>query len=194
MKKDVNRIVNFFFEIASLRRITRAHCQIIKGVTENIADHSFRVAVIGMLLAEMEKADNNKVLKMCLFHDLPEARTGDANFINQQYVDMREDEALKDQMNGLPIGDEILKIIKEYEEQKSKESIIAKDADLLDQMILEREHFYKDSKNSKIWREHTEKKLKTKLAKKLAKQIKKSNPFEWLYQLAEDKTGKKIDR
>src|SRR3989304_10464290 len=97
------KIVNFLFEIATLRRLTRSHKQMIQEVSDNISDHSFRVAVIGMILSEMEKADTNKVLKMCLFHDLPEARTGDANAINQQYLEIHETEALSDQMKDLPI-------------------------------------------------------------------------------------------
>ncbi len=191
---NTNKIVNFFFEIATLRRLTRSHRQMIAEVSDNISDHSFRVAIVGMILAELEKCDVNKVLKMCLFHDVAEARTGDANFINQQYVDLREDEAREDQMNGLPIADEIRALLKEYEQRKSKEAIVAKDADLLDQMILQQEYFYKDAKNGKIWQDHSERSLKTKSAKSLAKKIRESNPFEWLYQIAEHKTGKDIRR
>ena len=51
------KIVNFLFEIASLRRLTRSHRQVIQGVTDNIADHSFRVAIIGMILAKLEGCD-----------------------------------------------------------------------------------------------------------------------------------------
>lgn len=191
---DINKITNFFFEIATLRRLTRSHRQMIQEVSDNISDHSFRVAIIGMILANLEQCDENKVLKMCLFHDVVETRTGDANFINKQYVDLREDEARKDQMKGLPIANKVLEILEEYEERKSKESIVAKDADLLDQMILQQEYFYKDEENRKIWQDHSEKNLKTDSAKKLAEKIKKSNPFEWLYQLADDKTELKIQR
>ncbi|MEZ4103480.1 MAG: HD domain-containing protein [Candidatus Paceibacterota bacterium] len=37
--------------------------------------HSFRVAMIGWQLALMEGVDSNKVLKMCLIHDVPEIRS-----------------------------------------------------------------------------------------------------------------------
>jgi putative hydrolase of HD superfamily len=191
---DPNKLVNFFFEIASMRRIVRAHSQLISEADDNISDHSFRVAVIGMILANLEKCDENKVLKMCLFHDVAETRIGDANFINQQYSDLREEEARKDQMAGLPIGSEILTLLQEYEQRASKESIVAKDADLLDQMVLQREYFYKDPQNHEIWQNHTEKSLQTESAKKLAREIRTSNPLEWLYSLAEHKTGNKVDR
>jgi putative hydrolase of HD superfamily len=164
----------------------------IQEVSDNISDHSFRVAIIGMIIAELEGCDVNKVLKMCLFHDVAEARIGDANFINKQYVDLAEEEAQKDQMKGLPIEKEVLGILEEFEKRENKESIVAKDADLIGQMVLQQEYFYKDPKNREIWQNHSEKALKTDSAKKLAQKIKISNPFEWLYELARDKTGESI--
>lgn len=189
---NTDKIVNFFFEVASLRRLTRSHRQAISEVNDNISDHSFRVAVIGMMLAELEKCDANKVLKMCLFHDLPEARTGDANFVNQQYLKIYEEDALKDQMDNLPIADEVMDLFKEYEKQETKEAILAKDADKLDQMILQQEYFYKDKENRIIWHNHTLKSLKSETAKKLADNIMVTNPLDWIYRMAENKLDYKI--
>lgn len=191
---NTDKITNFFFEIASLRRLTRSHRQAIKGANDNISDHSFRVTVIGMILAELEKCDINKVIKMCLFHDLEEARTGDANFINQQYSDLKKREATEDQLKELPIEKEVLQLLEEYIKRESKEAIVAKDADLLDQMILQQEYFYKDQINKDIWQLHTLKEIKTDSAKELAKKIENSNPLEWIYKLAEEKTGEKPKR
>ncbi len=181
----MKKIVNFLFEIASLRRLTRSHRQVIGEVSDNISDHSFRVAVIGMILAEMEKADENKVLKMCLFHDVPESRTGDANFINKFYSDLKEEKAIKDQLEGIPISSKVIALLKEYEQRKTKESIIAKDADILDQMVLQQEYFSTDKKNRKIWDNFSEKGLKTKSAKKIAGTIRKTNPLQWVYSIAD---------
>jgi putative hydrolase of HD superfamily len=192
--KELKKIANFFFEIATLRRLTRSHRQVIQGANDNISDHSFRVAIIGMILANLEQCDENKVLKMCLFHDVVETRTGDANFINKQYVNLREEEARKDQMEGLPIVDNISELLQEYEKRESKESIVSKDADLLDQMILQQEYFHKDEKNGKIWHNHTERDIKTESAKILAKEIRKSDPSDWWLHLIEQKTGEKIER
>ncbi len=187
----ITKLVNFFFEVATLRRLTRSHRQLIQEVSDNISDHSFRVAIIGMTLANLEKCNENRVLKMALFHDLVEARTGDANFLNQQYLDIHENEAREAQMRGLPIESKVLAIIKEFEERKTKEAIVTKDADLLDQMVLQQEYFFKDKINGRRWQNHTQRMLKTKTAIKLAKQIRKSNPFEWLYQTIADIRKKK---
>ncbi len=189
-----NKTINFLFEIASLRRITRSHRQLIARANDNVGDHSFRTAIIGMILAKMENCDENKVMKMCLFHDLAEARTGDANFVNKLYGTLRHAEAIKDQTEDLPIGDEIRKSLKDFGERKSIESIVAKDADNLDQMLLQQEYFFQDEKNSRIWQTHTERFLVTESAKKIAIGIREANPFEWLYDLAEKKTDEKIER
>ena len=159
--KNTNSIVNFLFEIASLRRIIRSQCQVIEKTSDNVSDHSFRVAVIGMILAKLEKADENKVMKMCLFHDIAEARTGDANFVNKFYGELNEEQALKDQFENIPNSSEIISLFKEYEQRKTKESLIAKDADILDQMILQQEYFSNDNKNRITWQVFSKKKLKS---------------------------------
>lgn len=192
MKAD--KIVNFFFEIASLRRLTRSHRQVIQDVNDNVSDHSFRVAVIGMILAKLEKCNTDKVIKIALFHDMAEARTGDANAINKYYLDLHEKEAINDQVQDLPVSKEIIELFREYEERETKESIVAKDADMLDQMILQQEYFFKDKENNKLWQNYTEQRLTTNNAKILALKIRESNPFEWLYSLVERKSGKKIKR
>lgn len=191
---NTNDIVNFFFEIASLRRLTRSHRQLIQEVSDNISDHSFRVAVIGLTLAKLERVNADKVTKMCLFHDIAEARTGDANYLNQQYLEIREQEARQDQLSGLPIGEEVNALLDEYEKRQTPEAIVAKDADLLDQMILQQEYFYQDQKNMNIWQNHTEDSLKTPTAKNLAQRIRASNPLEWLYRTIEQKTNRTIKR
>lgn len=187
------KLVNFLFEIASLRRLTRSHRQAIAEVSDNISDHSFRVAIIGMILADLEKCDVNKVLKMCLFHDLAEARTGDANFVNKQYVDLYEEKARTEQMEGLPLAGEVLELLREYEKRESGESIIAKDADLIDQMILQQEYFFNDKINGTKWQEHTGQRLKTASAKGLAAKIREANPLDWIYKLRDEKNGGRTD-
>ena len=71
-------IVNFFFETGMLKHVKRSGWWLINiKDPENIAEHSFRTAVIGYFLAKIEKVDADKVLKMCLFHDLHESRIND---------------------------------------------------------------------------------------------------------------------
>ncbi len=62
-----------------LKENTR-HCWIEPDRKESVADHSWRVALMAMLLSgvsEFRDYDMNKVIRMCLIHDLGEAFTGD---------------------------------------------------------------------------------------------------------------------
>jgi len=165
MKKqnaNFNKIADLLFEIGTLRNMRRMH----------------------MVLAKMENADENKVLKMCLFHDIAETRTGDANFIHSHYIKADEEKAIKDQYTETPLAKEIIEILNEYNKEKSKESIIAKDADLLNQIISQC-NYLKNSKDLERWNRHSIRGLKTKSAKTLAKTITKRSPFEWFYNFSD---------
>lgn len=181
---NFNKTTDFLFEIGTLRNMQRMHCQTLPQANDTIASHSFEVAIIGMVLAKMENVDENKVLKMCLFHDIAEARTGDANFIHSHYVKSDEKKAIEDQYSETPIEKDVIEILDEYEEKKSKESIVAKDADLINQTILQC-NYLKDSKDLARWNRHSMKLLKTKSAKKLAKVIINKSPFDWFYNFSD---------
>jgi putative hydrolase of HD superfamily len=180
MENNYDKIADLLFEIGTLRNMKRMHCQTLPQANDTIASHSFETAIIGMILAKMENVDENKVLKMCLFHDIAEARTGDANFIHSHYVKMDEEKAIRDQYFKTPLEEEIVEILDEYNKRKSKESIIAKDADLINQIISQC-NYLKNSKDLARWNRHSIKELKTKSAKKLAQTITTRNPFEWFY-------------
>lgn len=179
-KKNFNKIADLLFEIGTLRNMKRMHCQTLPQANDTIASHSFEVAIIGTILAKMENVDENKVLKMCLFHDIAEARTGDANFIHSHYVEAKEIKATKDQLSDTPIKEDITEILNEYIRRESAESIVAKDADLINQTLLQC-NYLKESKDLARWNRHSMRLLKTKSAKTLAKTITKRSPFEWFY-------------
>lgn len=187
MSKKIDKtknLANFAYELGTLRKIIRSHRQVLitDDTSDNIASHSFRVAVIGWFLAKEEKADPYKVLLMCLFHDMGEARSNDLNWVHKKYVKVFEDEITRDQLKNLPFDKELLQTSKEYSERKSKESKIAKDADLLDQILLIEEYSYQGNEEARLWKKgkggHA-KKLTSKSAKKLARAIKSKKPSEW---------------
>ena len=179
-KFDYNKITDFVFEIGSLRNMKRMHSQILPQSNDTISSHSFETTILGMILAKMENTDENKVIKMCLFHDIEEARTGDANFIHSHYVKKNKKKATKDQLVDTPLQNEITEILNELIKGESIEAIITKDADLLSQLISQC-NYLKDSTEVGRWNRHTISNLKTKSAKKLAKTITERSPFEWIY-------------
>jgi len=70
MSKDTDKIADFLFEIGTMRKLLRMHRQTLltDDMSDNIASHSYRVALIGWLLAKEEGVDESKVIKMWRRH------------------------------------------------------------------------------------------------------------------------------
>lgn len=74
---DPVQLLAFLRRIETLKTNPR-HAYTAGGVRETVAAHSWRTALLAMLLAsEFPELDMNKVIRMCLIHDLGEAVTGD---------------------------------------------------------------------------------------------------------------------
>lgn len=123
-------------------------------------------------------------MKMGLFHDLAEARTGDANFVHKIYVKQDEKRAYREQLEAVPGGNEVVGLLDEFNECKTKEAMVAKDADRLDQILLQREYLQDKPHDFKLWHENIAKDLQTESAKELAGKIKERNPIQWVYNFA----------
>lgn len=190
--KDNNRIADFLYEIGSMRKLMRMHRQTLLSddSSDTIASHSYRVAMIGWLLAKLEEADPYKVTMMCLLHDLGEIRANDHNWVHKRYVKVYEEEIREDQLKSLPFG-ELFEFASEYDKRESKEAVIAKDADMLDQILLLREYEWQGNKEAKIWlhgkgdRPESRQldKLNTTAAKELGATIYEKSPSEWWEEL-----------
>lgn len=186
---DVEKISALIFEAGQLKRLPRSGW-FFAGVKnpETVAEHSWRTALIGLFLAKMEGVDVDKVLKMCVLHDLAETRTGDINRVNDRYIEKRsgEERAFEDILN---IDTEFLKIVKEYDQKKTKEAVVAKDADLLEFFAQAKE--YRELGHSSVadWMKNAKSALKTKSAKILAEKLESMDPTSWwngLKKLPED--------
>lgn len=177
-------LISFFFEVGTLRKTIRAHRQILltDDLSDNIASHSFRTALISYFLAKLEKADTGKVVLMALLHDLEESHSGDQNWVHKKYLKVFQEEIREEQLRLLPETKELRQLSREYDERKTKEAKIAKDADLLDQILILREYAWQGNKEAEAWlREgnEQEKQMFTKTAKKLAQEAFRQRPSEW---------------
>ncbi len=187
-KEDQKRIVNFFYEIGTMRKLMRMHRQVLltDDMSDSIASHSYRVAIIGWFLAKEEKADPYKTVMMSLLHDMSEVRSNDHNWVHKKYIKIFESEIEEEQLGTLPYPD-LKNFISEYQERKSIESVIAKDADLLDQILLLREYEWSGNKEAHLWlygkgsaKTNAQlEKLKTESAKRIGAEIYKVNPSDW---------------
>lgn len=90
---------------ARLKTNTR-HCYTEVNRKESVADHSYRIALMAMLLSgepEFQQIDMNKVIRMCLIHDLGEAFTGDIpTFLKKEADEQREGSVFNEWVDGFP--------------------------------------------------------------------------------------------
>jgi putative hydrolases of HD superfamily len=185
---QAKRIANFLFEIGTMRKLLRIHRQLLMtdDLSDNIASHSYRVAMIGWFLAKEEKVHPYKVVMMCLLHDTGEVRSGDHNYLHKRYIKVFEEEIIAEQLGSLP-DSELKELAEDFLARKTNEAIIAKDADLLDQVLLLREYEWQGNQEAKIWLRgkggeagnNQVNNMQTKTAKKLAKIIMEENPSSW---------------
>lgn len=180
-------LANFFYEVGTLRKLIRSHRQTLltDDTSDNIASHSYRVCVIGWFLAQLEKVDPYKVVSICLFHDTAEARSGDQNWVHKKYVKVFDEEIIPDQFKNLPFEKELISLSHEYHERKTKTARVAKDADLLDQILLLKEYAWQGNQEAVDWLEgdNQYRLLKTISAKKLAREIKRQKPSDWWHHV-----------
>jgi putative hydrolase of HD superfamily len=116
----------------------------MRGVpeAESVADHSYGVAFIALLLAEMmsQRVDRAKLLTIALLHDLPESVVGDLPSPAMAHFPpsaKRSAEAavLGQLLDGLPSAERWRTWWQEFEEGTSLEGQLVRDADRLDMLI-----------------------------------------------------------
>lgn len=83
--------------VAEKLKCNTRHCYTSSGRQESVAEHSWRVALMAMLLTEeFPEADMDKVIRMCLIHDLGEAFTGDIPTFEKTAADTAKEDSLLD--------------------------------------------------------------------------------------------------
>jgi putative hydrolase of HD superfamily len=165
-----------------LKRTPRSGFQFLGTGAESVAEHIFRATYIGYALGKLAKGVNvDRMIKMCLFHDLPEARTGDLNYVNKKYVEANEKKAIDDLAQTLPFGSEIRELIKEFNEGKTEEACLARDADQLEMILALKEYKDVGNKYADEWLAFSLKRLQTQSAQKLAEVILETDSSLWWF-------------
>jgi len=176
-------IANFLFEVGMLQKTPRSGYQFLGSGCESVAEHILRTIYIGYTLCQLDRqADEHRVLKICLVHDLPEARTGDMNYVNKKYVAVNEKKAVEELTETLFFGDDIASAIYEFNEKKTREARIAHDADQLALIIQLKEYGDLGNKYSQEWISFALKRLCTENAKKLVESILKTDSSAWWFK------------
>ena len=83
--------------VAEKLKCNTRHCYTSSGRHESVAEHSWRIALMAMLITpEFPEADMDKVIRMCLIHDLGEAFTGDIPTFWKTEADTQKEDAVFD--------------------------------------------------------------------------------------------------
>lgn len=179
---SLGEVVDFLFEVGILAKTPRSGFYFWGNNEQSVAEHINRAVYVGYVLACMEKkVDTGKVMKMCLMHDLAETRVSDLNWTHQKYVERHEEKAIHDITSPLPFGDDMLETIEEYEERKTPEAILAKDADSIELLLSLREEIDIGNARANTLIPPLLKRLKTKSAQKLARKIIKTSSDHWWF-------------
>lgn len=184
---EMKNISDFLFEVGMLSKTPRSGFFFLGSGQQSVAEHTNRTAYIGYCLAKIiNKVDEDKILKMCMFHDLVESRISDLNYVHQKYTEKYEHKALQDLVATLPFGLDIKAVIDEYEKRESLESKIAKDADNLEFLISLKEQLDIGNKRAETWLPSIIKRLYTRQAKDLAQAIIANESDHWWFGDKED--------
>ena len=187
MKVSLKSVVDFLFEVGILKETPRSGFHFLGSGKQSVAEHINRSTYIGYTLAMMDgTVDVGRVMKMCLFHDLAEARTSDLNYVHQKYAETREEAAIEDLAAKLPFGADIKTALAEYEARQTPEAIIAKDADNLEWLLSLKEQADTGNSRAETWIPSAVKRLKSETAKALAQEILITDSDHWWFANKED--------
>ncbi|MCK5211273.1 HD domain-containing protein [Candidatus Parcubacteria bacterium] len=182
---DIKNIVNFIFELNQLKRLKHSGMW-LAGVKDpdSVAEHVMRAAQIGYILSVMEGDINpEKVVSIIVMHDNAEARIADQNKVSARYYSngKAEEKALNDQLELL--GETIKKkwygYYREFEDRNTKEGVVAKDADWLEQAFQAKEYVDQGYKSCQDWIDNTAKAIETDSAKKIMAEMQKTEFTDW---------------
>ena len=157
----MTRLADFLFEAGMLRKTPRSGYQFLGSGHENVAEHSFRTALIGYALADMAGALPERTAILCLIHDFHEARTGDFNYVNSIYNSSKQRLAMRDALKGTGLGKRLLPLWDEQNREESLEARLAADADQIDLILNLVEQRDLGNAYASKWLEATLKRLRT---------------------------------
>lgn len=180
-EQTMRRLADFVFELGMLRKTPRTGYQFLGSGAENVAEHSFRTAMIGYILAHRAGADVCRTVMMCLFHDVHEARIGDFNYVNRIYNTSKPELALHHALEGTGLQDDGVSLWHELEGGQTQEALLAQDADQLDFIANLKEEKDLGNPYAEKWLGHAVLRLKTDTARELAEAILATDQADWWF-------------
>jgi putative hydrolase of HD superfamily len=149
-------LFDFFYLVSELKKVPRKGWKEKVGIDkpESVADHSFGTAIMAMVFSDIKDLDTEKIVKMALLHDLAESITGDfiPNEISKENKKNAENEAMEDILSKLPLNTvtQYKDIWREFQECKTKESILLHDIDRLEMAVQATKYFSEGYSKEKL--------------------------------------------
>ena len=160
------QLLDFFTAIGKLKEIKRTgwvRCGVKNP--ESVAGHSFRMATMALMLGKKLECDIDRLVKICLVHDLHESICGDLILDFSKYypefkgLDPKEKkqrefvafEELK-KILGKENSEEFTELWTEFENQKTKEAKIAKELDVLEMLLQASEYERQKNFEKPLWK------------------------------------------
>jgi 5'-deoxynucleotidase YfbR-like HD superfamily hydrolase/DNA-binding transcriptional regulator YhcF (GntR family) len=172
----------FLHEAGHLKNLPRAGWLLL-GIKhpESVAEHSYRVGVIGIVLAAIEGANPSQTAALCLMHDMHETRIGDVPSVGRSYVTTAKPQAVTShQASGMTdaVAEVLQALTGEYEDNETIEARVAHDADKLETLLQARE-YKAQGYATEPWSDSSIQALRTDGGKELAQAIVASDPHSW---------------
>lgn len=187
-RHQLGAALDFFAEAGLLKKVKRSGWW-VAGIKdpESVADHCFRCAVIAYYLAHLEKVDPYKTLTMALFNDIHESRINDLHKMGHYYIDFKvaEKKVFKDQIKRLDVAvqSELSAFRREYDQQTSRESRLARDADILECLIQAKEYLQNGHSKAREFLNRAPAHLKSKSAQGMWNELKGWDSASWWQSL-----------
>jgi putative hydrolase of HD superfamily len=169
--KSPARLVELYFAFCHLKQLFRQgwlRVGIPEARCESVAEHSFAVAVLALLVSEerFPDLDAARVVKIALIHDLAEVFAGDITMhdgVTKEEKERLERESMTRLFAGVPGGERYLALWEEYEAQGSREAVLVRQMDRLEmalqgcvyehQMGIDLGQFFASARGAMAWDE-----------------------------------------
>ena len=146
---------NFFFQIANLKNTPRTGWKVKLKISkpESVADHSYMMSVMAMVLSDMKNMDTEKIIKMTILHDWAESKIGDfmPDEITSEEKNELEEKAMSEIFSVLPnnVKEHYHTLWDDYTNNVSIESRFVHELDKLE-MALQAKIYEKSDKSKNI--------------------------------------------
>ena len=145
-RNEKSDLVSFFRVVCNLKKIKRSgwiHKSNISS-PESVADHSYSMCTMSMVLSEIIDLDTEHIMKMVNLHDLAESFVGDnmPDKISYEEKVLLEDEAMRKIISKLPsfLRGKYLDIWNEYIDNNTVSAKFVHSVDKLEMALQAREY------------------------------------------------------